>query len=73
MRRKAKAPADFKDILKKYFTLKTVEILLYLKDGKKVALGTNRELLDEIIIVKGPQTDIEIPISSVLYAELYAA
>lgn len=66
----------FIDLLKKYINIKTVEIIITLKDGKTIALYKNKErkiINDDIILYGDGVLSNRIYISKIEKAELFAA
>ncbi len=69
-----KKKMNFKKQLMKYLSIKGLDIILYLNDGKVVELNKNRILVkDEIIMKEKNNKEIRIPISTIKYVDLFAA
>ena len=66
---------DFKKLLKKYLSIKGLDIIVYLNDGEIIELRKNRALIKNEIIVrdKDETNEMRILISDIKSVELYAA
>ncbi len=64
----------FKSQLKKYLSIKGLDIILYLQDGRIIELNKNRTLVKDLIIVTDKNNkELRIPISHIKSVDLYAA
>jgi hypothetical protein len=65
---------NFKKLLKKYLSIKGLDIVVYLNDGAIIELNKNRALVkNEIIIKDKNDREFRIQLSSIKSVELYAA
>jgi hypothetical protein len=68
------ASNNFKKLLKKYLSIKGLDIVVYLNDGAIIELHKNRALVkNEIIIKDKNDRELRIQLSSIKSVELYAA
>ncbi len=68
------ASNNFKKLLKKYLSIKGLDIVVYLEDGAIIELNKNRVLVkNEIIVRDNNNRELRIDISSIKSVELYAA
>jgi len=68
------ATNNFKKLLKKYLSIKGLDIIVYLNDGAIIELNKNRALVkNEIIIKDKNDRELRIQLSSIKSVELYAA
>jgi len=73
-RRCGMAGNNFKKLLKKYLSIKGLDIVVYLNDGAVIELNKNRILVkNEIIIRDKNDRETRIDIASIKSVELYAA
>lgn len=65
---------NFKTMLKHYLSIKGLDIIVYLKDGKTIELNKNRTLdKDCILITDRHNREIRIAINEIKSIDLYAA
>ncbi|MBP7584968.1 MAG: hypothetical protein KBA61_13080 [Spirochaetes bacterium] len=65
---------NFKKLLKKYISIKGLDIVVYLEDGKIIELNKNRALVkNEIVIRDKNDREYRIQLSAIRSVELYAA
>ncbi len=65
---------NFKKLLKKYLSIKGLDIVVYLNDGGVIELNKNRTLVkNEIIIRDKNDRETRIDIATIKSVELYAA
>lgn len=65
---------NFKKLLKKYLSIKGLDIVVYLNDGAIIELNKNRALVkNEIIIKDKNDREFRIQLSAIKSVELYAA
>lgn len=68
------ASKNFKKLLKKYLSIKGLDIVVYLEDGAIIELNKNRVLVkNEIIIRDKNNRELRIDIASIKSVEMYAA
>jgi len=73
-RRNGMANNNFKKLLKKYISIKGLDIVVYLEDGKIIELHKNRALVkNEIIVRDKNDREYRIQLSTIRSVELYAA
>ena len=73
-RRNGMANNNFKKLLKKYISIKGLDIVVYLEDGKIIELNKNRALVkNEIVIRDKNDREYRIQLSAIRSVELYAA
>ncbi len=71
---RSKKKNDFKQLLDKYLSIKGLDIVVLLSDGKEVELNKNRHLeKNEIVFLDKFNKELRIPLSMVESVELYAA
>lgn len=74
LRRCGMANNNFKKLLKKYISIKGLDIVVYLNDGAIIELNKNRALVkNEIIIKDKNDRELRIQLSAIRSVELYAA
>ncbi len=74
MRQKKKEPKSFKQMLGHYLKIKGLDIVVLLKNGNKVELYKNRQLIDDKIITHdSSNNERSILISQIESVDLFAA
>ena len=74
MRKSQKKNKSFRDLLEMYLSIKGLDIIIQLKDGREIHLDKNRELRDNMIVtVENGKKEKKIPISKITAVDLYAA
>jgi len=69
-----KKSSAFKSQLKKYLSIKGLDIVLYLQDGRTIELNKNRTIVkDSLVIVDANNREMRIPLSTIKSVDLYAA
>ena len=70
----SKISNNFKITLKKYIAIKGLDIVVILKDGSKVELFKNREIIDDIIItIEKGKAEKKICLADIKSVDLFAA
>ncbi len=65
---------DFKSLLDKYLSIKGLDIIVLLENGKEVELNKNRRLeKNEIVFFDNFDEELRIPISKIESVDFYAA
>jgi hypothetical protein len=65
---------NFRKLLKKYLSIKGLDIIIILEDGSEIELSKNRALIDDVIVTFDVKNDEQrIPLSVVKSVDLYAA
>lgn len=65
---------NFRKQLKKYISIKGLDIIVYLRDGKTIELNKNRSLVkDDIVLYDKNNKEMRIPISLIESVDLFAA
>ncbi|MBN2435409.1 MAG: hypothetical protein JXK07_09125 [Spirochaetes bacterium] len=73
MKTRQKKPMSFKEMLDKYISIKGLDIVVHLKDGKSIELNKNRDLIeDEIVMFDKKNLETRIAIPDVSSIDLYA-
>ncbi|HRX15399.1 MAG TPA: hypothetical protein P5123_03715 [Spirochaetota bacterium] len=73
MKTRQKKPMGFKEMLDKYISIKGLDIVVHLKDGKSIELNKNRDLIeDEIVMFDKKNLETRIAIPDVSSIDLYA-
>jgi hypothetical protein len=68
-----KKPYDFKSSLTKYLSIKGLDIVVHMKDGKSIELKKNRNLEEDFIVMHDKKNiETRIPIEQVSSIDLFA-
>ncbi len=71
---KANRRTNFKSLLNKYLSIKGLDIVVFLENGKEIELYKNRKLVrNEIIYSDKSNKELRIPIAKIKSIDLYAA
>jgi hypothetical protein len=71
---KASKRSNFRSLLNKYISIKGLDIVVFLENGKEIELYKNRKLVkNEIIYSDKTNKELRIPIEKIRSVDLYAA
>jgi len=72
--RKKETGNRFHSLLKHYLSIKGLDIIVILKDGKRIELHKNRSMTqDEIVVTDRHNREMRIPIAAIKSIDLFAA
>ncbi len=71
---RGKKVTDFKQLLDKYLSIKGLDIVVFMDDGKEVEIHKNRRLeKNEIVYSDRTNKELRIPLSMIQTIDFYAA